>query len=73
MIQEAWPLQAGMCPVMQNGLILTNCLGGKTVAGGKMKDVSDLWQSPNTGATIAAASQASGRHQLQGGYNYMGQ
>ena len=41
---------------------LTNCLGGETVAGGKMKAVSDLW-GPNRGAQIAAASQA-----LPGGY-----
>lgn len=31
--------------------VLVDYLGGKTVAGGKMKAVSSLWQSGNTGAT----------------------
>jgi len=30
---------------------LTDCLGGETVAGGKMKSTSTLWLSPNTAAT----------------------
>ncbi len=32
-------------------LTLINCLGGASVAGGKMKAVSGLWRFPNTGAT----------------------
>lgn len=31
--------------------VLTNYLGGESVAGGKMKAVSPLWSAPNTGAT----------------------
>jgi uncharacterized protein (TIGR02145 family) len=30
---------------------LTTCLGGSSIAGGKMKSTSSLWQTPNTGAT----------------------
>ena len=30
---------------------LRECLGGESVAGGKMKSISTLWQSSNTGAT----------------------
>lgn len=44
---------------------LENFLGGQTVAGGKMKSVSSLWQSPNTGAT-----NESGFSGLPGGYRY---
>ena len=33
---------------------LTGFLGGSTVAGGKMKTVSPLWNAPNTGATNAS-------------------
>ncbi len=42
--------------------ILDSVLGGKDVAGGKLKAVSDLWQSPNYGAT-----NASGFYALPGG------
>jgi uncharacterized protein (TIGR02145 family) len=30
---------------------LTTCLGGVSIAGGKMKSTSGLWESPNAGAT----------------------
>jgi len=44
--------------------ILTNCLGGETVAGGKMKATTG-WNAPNTGAT-----NSSGFTGLPGGYRY---
>jgi uncharacterized protein (TIGR02145 family) len=43
---------------------LTDCLGGESVAGGKMKSTgTSLWQSPNT-----AATKKSGFSGLPGGY-----
>ena len=45
---------------------LRDCLGGESVAGGKMKSTS-LWQSPNTGAT-----NESGFLGLPGGYRTNG-
>jgi uncharacterized protein (TIGR02145 family) len=46
---------------------LTDCLGGETVAGGKMKSTSTLWQSPNI-----AATNTSGFTGLPGGYRVNG-
>jgi uncharacterized protein (TIGR02145 family) len=42
--------------------LISNCLGGNAVAGGKMKTVSTLWTIPNTGAT-----NTSGFNGLPGG------
>jgi uncharacterized protein (TIGR02145 family) len=42
---------------------LTDYLGGVSVAGGKMKSTSSLWNSPNTGA-----DNTSGFIALPGGY-----
>ncbi|MDD5530360.1 MAG: FISUMP domain-containing protein [bacterium] len=59
-----------MCPVGwhvpadSEWTILTDCLGGEVVAGGKLKEnCTTFWQSPNTGAT-----NESGFSALPGGY-----
>lgn len=36
---------------LMDWVVLEECLGKETVAGGKLKAVSPLWSSPNTGAT----------------------
>ena len=43
--------------------ILSNCLGGDSIAGGKLKDLSLLWTAPNT-----AANNSSGFTGLPGGF-----
>ncbi len=45
--------------------ILTNYLGGLKIAGEKLKSTSNLWNSPNEGAT-----NSSGFSALPGGYRY---
>jgi uncharacterized protein (TIGR02145 family) len=56
-------------PTDDDWTALTTCLGGESVAGGKMKttgtiqDNTGLWQSPNTGAT-----NSSGFSGFPGGY-----
>ncbi len=53
---------------------LENFLGDRSVAGGKMKAVSSLWQSPNTGATNESGfSGLPGGLRLNfGAYNFIG-
>lgn len=61
----------GLCPdgwhvpTFVEWTTLTTYLGGRSVAGGKMKATSDLWNSPNTDATNT--SRFSG---LPGGFRY---
>jgi uncharacterized protein (TIGR02145 family) len=50
-------------PTDEDWTDLINCLGGESVAGGKMKSTSSLWNVPNTGAT-----NESGFNALPGGY-----
>ena len=50
-------------PTYQEYQTMINFLGGYTVAGGKLKAVSNLWLSPNFGAT-----NSTGFTGLPGGY-----
>jgi uncharacterized protein (TIGR02145 family) len=52
-------------PTDADWTVLTDYLGGSSVAGGKMKAVSPLWNAPNTGAT-----NQSGFSGLPGGLRY---
>jgi uncharacterized protein (TIGR02145 family) len=57
-----------------NGLV--NTLGGKAVAGGRMKEVgTTLWQSPNAGATDESGFSArpAGERYFTGSFAYKGQ
>jgi uncharacterized protein (TIGR02145 family) len=53
--------------------IVTNCLGGETVAGGKMKSITG-WNSPNTGATnsVGFAGLPGGYRYFSGGFSNVG-
>ncbi len=54
--------------------VLTDYLGGYQIAGGKMKDASDVyWASPNAGATNSSGFSAQpGGQRFNGIYQYMG-
>ena len=52
-------------PTNAEWTILTNCLGGESVAGGKMKAISTNWTPPNSSAT-----NSSGFAGLPGGARY---
>lgn len=55
--------------------VLTNYLGGESVAGGKMKAVSPLWSAPNTGATNESGFSGlpgGGRLYYDGYFYYLG-
>jgi uncharacterized protein (TIGR02145 family) len=53
---------------------LSDCLGGVSVAGGKMKSTSSLWTIPNTGATNESFLNAlpGGEIDSGGGFNSVG-
>jgi len=55
--------------------VLTDCLGGEIVAGGKMKEVgSTSWYSPNSDATNTSlfTGLPGGSRNLNGDYSYIG-
>jgi uncharacterized protein (TIGR02145 family) len=59
-------------PTDDEWTILTDYLGGKSVAGGKMKETGDFhWQSPNSGATNESGFTAlpTGSRNLAGTFN----
>ena len=53
---------------------LVSCLGGSTIAGGKMKSTSALWSAPNTGADNSSGFNGfpSGWKSTSGGYTLLG-
>lgn len=52
-------------PTAAEWTVLTNCLGGENIAGGKMKSATSLWTPPNF-----AATNSSGFGGLPGGARY---
>lgn len=54
--------------------VLINYLGGGTVAGGKMKSTSSLWNTPNTGADNSSGFNGlpAGYRGTTGGYSTLG-
>ncbi len=53
---------------------LTNYLGGEEIAGGKLKNTSNLWNSPNKDATNSSGFNAfpSGYRFPDGNFNFVG-
>jgi uncharacterized protein (TIGR02145 family) len=62
-------------PTDEEWTMLTDFLGGTSVAGGKMKEVgTSHWKSPNTSADNSSGFTAlpGGSHHFTGSYNYIG-
>ncbi len=59
-----WEMAQKVCPSgwhlpnEEEFTILINYLGGKNVAGGKLKSTGNLWKSPNSGATNSSGFSA---------------
>ncbi len=54
---------------------LVNCVGGSSVAGGKLKSISSLWSAPNTNATDSSGFNAmpAGWRAMGGGFALLGE